>query len=354
MGLPLSQATIAELLKEQGYVTGLIGKWHLGSEDHFHPTNRGFDEFWGYIGGGHDYFRTEENTDKQYLRPIQSNYKVQKAISYITDDKGDECVDFIARHKEEPFFLFASFNAPHAPMQATEADLELYRHIKDKKRRTYAAMVHRLDVNVGKIMHALRQYGVDKNTLIVFLSDNGGPVNHNASCNAPFNGQKGILLDGGIRVPFMMHWPNRIRPGTHYNSMVSSLDIAATFFGLAGGSVNSKNFTGVNLLPYVQGEKTGIPHASLYWKFTISRAIRKGGWKLVSIPNRMPMLFNLQNDVSEQKNLALEHLDLTRELMKELGEWNVQLPHPLFLEGAEWKSRQLQLYDAEYRLKQPE
>jgi arylsulfatase A-like enzyme len=156
LGLPLSETTLADRLKELGYVTGLVGKWHLGDEPHFHPLKRGFDEFWGYTGGGHDYF-TSEPDGKGYLAPIECNYKTPQPITYITDDKGDECVGFIQRHKNEPFFLYASFNAPHAPMQATDADLKLFDHIKDEKRRKYCAMVYRLDVNVGRIMKALRK-----------------------------------------------------------------------------------------------------------------------------------------------------------------------------------------------------
>ncbi len=354
MGLPLSETTIATRLKKLGYATGLIGKWHLGGEEHFHPTRRGFDDFWGYAGGGHDYFKEEANTQNSYLLPIQCNYKTPAPISYITDDKGDECTDFIARRKDEPFFLFASFNAPHAPMQALEKDIKRYSHIKEKKRRIYAAMVHRLDVNVGKIMKALQTHGVADNTLVVFLSDNGGPADHNASCNAPYNGQKGILLEGGIHVPFIMNWPQGLKAGTQYDQPVTSLDIAATFYGLAGGKVTSREFSGVNLLPYITGDKTDAPHDRLKWKFTISRAIREGDWKLVSVPDRLPMLYNLRDDVSEQHNMLLENQEKAKELLEKLGKWDVLLPHPLFLEGSKWKARQLELYDRNYVLEQPE
>nr|WP_319509498.1 sulfatase [uncultured Draconibacterium sp.] len=352
-GLPLTEKTIADRLKSLGYVTGLIGKWHLGDLPQFHPLKRGFDEFWGYTGGGHDYFNVESNS-KGYLSPIECNYKTPQKLTYITDDKGDECIDFITRHKSEPFFLFASFNAPHAPMQATNDDLQLFEHVKNEKRRKYCAMVHRLDINIGRIMGTLEEQGLSEKTLVVFMSDNGGPCDQNASLNAPLNGQKGILLEGGIHVPFVMNWPGMLTEGMVYNEMVSSLDIAPTFYELAGGKRSAEDkFTGVNLLPYLNGSSVTAPHNELLWRFTISKAIRKGDWKLISIPDRIPMLYNLATDISEQNNVALDHIDVTGELLQELGNWDVSLPHPLFLEGARWKRVQLDLYDRKYQLSQP-
>lgn len=351
-GLPVDQPTIARRLKPLGYTTGLIGKWHLGYQPQFHPLKRGFDQHWGYIAGGHDYF-TSEPDGKGYLAPIQSNYKTPQPISYLTDDKGDECVDFIKRNKQAPFFLFASFNAPHTPMQALEEDLLLYSHIEDENRRTYAAMVHRLDVNVGKIMQSLEDEGLSKNTIVVFLSDNGGPTDVNASINAPFNGQKGILLEGGIRVPLIINWPGQLTAGKVYEKAVSALDLAPTFFTLAGGKMEANVFTGVNLMPYLTNKIRDVPHDALLWRFTISAAIVQGDWKLVRIPDRLPMLYHLPTDESEQKDVSLQNLEKTRALLQILGNWDVNLPHPLFLEGAQWKARQLGLYDRKYVLKQP-
>ena len=354
LGLPLSEKTIADRLKEQGYVTGLIGKWHLGDEPHFHPQKRGFDEFWGYTGGGHNYFPSEPD-GKRYNIPIQSNYKTPAPITYLTDDKGNECVNFIKRHQNEPFFLFASFNAPHTPMQALEDDLKLYQHISDKKRRTYAAMVHRLDINIGKIVTALEATNTREKTLIVFISDNGGPVDSNGSLNVPYRGQKGILLEGGIHVPFIMNWWGQLPKGITYQHPVTTLDFAPTFLAVANKNhTDTTAFDGVNLLPYLLNEKEGQPHADLKWRFTISAAIRAGDWKLVRLPDRLPMLYHLPSDVTEQNNLALKELAKTEDLLKKLGDWDVRLPHPVFLEGAIWKRRQLGLYDAIYPLVQPD
>ncbi len=352
LGLPITQKTIADHLKPLGYVNGIVGKWHLGYEDHFHPLKRGFDDFWGYRGGGHDYFSSNPN-EKGYKTPIESNYKTPQPITYITDDKGNECVDFIARHKNEPFFLFASFNAPHTPMQATNADLERYKNITDERRRTYAAMVHRLDVNIGKIIGALEAQSLRENTLVVFISDNGGPID-NGSINAPYNGKKGTLLEGGIHVPFVFNWPETLPAGKTYRQLVSALDVAPTFIALAGGSTSETNYSGKNLIPFLLEENKTRPHTTLFWRFTISAAIRQGDWKLVRLPDRLPALYNLQTDVSEQHNVALENLDITQELLKRLGDWDVSLPHPLFLEGAQWKKRQLEQYDHTYPLNQPD
>lgn len=352
-GLPLTQQTIADHLNKLGYVNGLIGKWHLGKEAKFHPLKRGFDEFWGYTGGGHDYFESLPD-GKGYKEPLESNFKTPDPITYITDDVGNESVDFITRHKNEPFYLFAAFNAPHTPMQALEEDLALYQHIEDKKRRTYAAMVHRLDLNVGKIMKSLEDQGLKENTLVVFISDNGGPTDSNASINAPYRGQKGILLEGGIHVPFVMTLPGLLPKSMVYDKQVTSLDIVPTFLALAGDKETDRNmFTGVDLMPHLTEKTAPLANREMTWKFTISRAIREGDWKLVSIPDRMPMLYNLADDPSEQNDLALKNPDKTSYLLKKLGTWDVNLPHPVFLEGAVWKKRQLSLYDHEYQVKQP-
>lgn len=354
LGLPIEQKTIADHLKPLGYTSGLIGKWHLGYEPRFHPLKRGFDEFWGYTGGGHDYFESKPD-GKGYKSPIECNYKKPETISYITDDVGTESVGFIERHKNEPFFLYAAFNAPHAPMQALEEDLKLFTKIKDEKRRTYAAMVYRLDINVGRIIQALEKNNLSENTVVVFLSDNGGPVDSNASINAPFNGQKGILLEGGIHVPFFVKFPKAINSNQLFENPVSSLDLAATFYSLASENEAVEfPFEGKNLIPFLTNSINAKPHDILLWKFTISAAIREDNWKLIRLPDRLPMLFNLDNDISEKKDLALVNPEKTKEMLKKLGDWDVRLPHPVFLEGAEWKKRQLGLYDAEYPLFQPE
>ena len=354
LGLPLTETLIPERMKKLGYATGIIGKWHLGKESKFHPGQRGFDEYWTYTLGSHDYF--EANSEKPTIKErIDCNYKEVDGISYITDDKGNEAMDYIKRHHKKPFFLFVSFNAPHTPMQAKEEHLALYAHIQDSKRRTYAAMVHSLDENVGKIMHQVEKSGLNEKTLIVFISDNGGPSSSNTSINAPYNGQKGILLEGGIHVPFIMSWPGKIRKGSTFSKPIVATDLAPTFLEIGGGEILKEDFDGkgINLISFLSDTLNSKPHSDIKWKFTISAAIREDNWKLIRLPDRMPMLFDLSKDVSEQNNVALENLAITNRLLKELGNWDVNLPHPIFLEGARWKKRQLQLYDDSYILSQP-
>lgn len=286
------------------------------------------------------------------MAKLESNYKEPQEISYLTDDKGDECIGFIERNKDQPFFLYASFNAPHTPMQATEEDLKRYEAIENEKRRTYAAMVHRLDVNVGRIVDKLKAEGIYENTLIVFISDNGGPVSTNGSFNGPFRGTKGTLLEGGIRVPFIATWKNKLPSARKYDKFISALDLGPTFLSMAGDkNIDSKGLSGVNLIPFLNGQVIEDPHESLKWRFTISASIREGNWKLVRLPDRLPMLYDVSKDQYEQYDMRSKYPDIADGLLRELGLWDVSLPHPVFLEGAIWKARQLKLYDKAYLLK---
>ena len=354
-GLPITQKTVADRLSELGYVNGLIGKWHLGDEPHFRPTKRGFHEVWTYPYGGHHFFKSEPEGER-YLSPLESNYKTPDPITYLTDDTGNESVDFIRRHKDKPFFLYASFNAPHAPLQAIEEDLKLYAHIENERRRTYCAMVHRLDVNVGKIVAELKKHKLYDNTIIVFLSDNGGPVASKDpwTINAPYRGAKGILLEGGVRVPFSITWPKNIKAGSAYNEPVSALDLTPTFVESAGGKITAADkLDGVNLAPFISGEKTEAPHPNLKWRFTISASMLEGNWKLIRLPDRLPLLYNLSEDKSELNDVASKHPEMVIRMLKELGDWDVSCPQVLYLEGGIYKKRQLDQYDSEYQLTQP-
>lgn len=358
VGLPLNQTTLAQRLKPLGYTTGIVGKWHLGELPQFSPLKRGFDEFWGYLGGAHDYLRAEPGGEKSMAGPIVCNYKEPAPLTYLTDNQGDECVDFIRRHKERPFFLFASFAAPHSPMQATEEDLKRFVHIEDKLRRTYCAMVYRLDQNVGRILGEIRAQGIERDTFVVFLSDNGGPSApgmSNGSVNAPFRGSKTTVLEGGVRVPMIFKWPATLPCGIKNDEMISSLDILPTFLTAAGGAIGpAEELTGVDLLPFLSVRSNRLPHESLIWTYTVGSAIRSGDWKLIRLPDRLPMLYHLSADPGEQNDLALEQLDRTRWMLGELGRWEVRSPNPVFREPADWRVRHLKYYDCDYPRLQPE
>jgi arylsulfatase A-like enzyme len=356
VGLPLTESTLADQLKALGYVNGLVGKWHLGEKAHFHPLKRGFDEFYGFLGGAHDYFSAKPD-GKGMECPIECNYKTPGTVGYLTDDIGNESAGFIRRHKHEPFFLYAAFNAPHSPMQATAEDLKQFSHIKDELRRTYCAMVYRMDQNVGKILKALQDEGLERNTLVVFISDNGGPANSisNGSVNAPLRGQKTTVLEGGIRVPFIMKWPAKLPDRRKIDVPVSSLDICPTFIEAAGGATSEKDhYSGLNLIPFLTGKTDKIPHMTLEWRYTVGVALRDGDWKLIRLPDRLPMLYHLPDDISEQNDVALQNPERTKAMLKKLGTWEVHLPHPLFLEPADWRIRHLGFYDAKFQLVQPE
>jgi arylsulfatase A-like enzyme len=349
-GLPVGERTIADRLKAAGYATGLVGKWHLGELPQFQPARRGFDEFWGFLGGGRSYFPAADGRPE---RDLECNFGPVGPVTYLTDDITTQSIAFIDRHRARPFFLYAAYNAPHAPMHARDEDLARFAHIHDQKRRAYAAMLARFDHQVGRLLDHLRAAGLAEKTLVVFLSDNGGPVDQNASLNAPLNGQKGTLLEGGVRVPFVVSWPGRLPAGRVHAAPVSALDLAPTFLRAAQAPEDQlKGLEGVDLLPALAGSPAATARLGLKWRFTIGAAIREGDWKLIRLPDRLPLLFNLRDDISEQSDVALQNLERTRAMLARLGDWDVRLPHPVLLEGAVWKRRQLNLYDARYPLAQ--
>jgi arylsulfatase A-like enzyme len=290
--------------------------------------------------------------------PLLCNYKEPAPLTYLTDHQGDECVEFIRRHTPRPFFLFASFAAPHSPMQATDDDLKRFAHIENKLRRTYCAMVYRLDQNVGKILAELRVQNIERDTFVVFLSDNGGPSApglSNGSVNAPFRGGKTTALEGGIRVPMIFKWPAALPNGKSLDTMVSSLDLLPTFVVAAGGSLKpSDRLTGIDLLPGLTGTNAFPPRESLVWTYTVGCAIRTGDWKLIRLPDRLPMLYHLSADPAEQDDLALQQIERTRSMLKELGQWDVRSPNPVFREPADWRIRHLKFYDSDGPMVQPE
>ncbi|MEX0325780.1 MAG: sulfatase-like hydrolase/transferase [Puniceicoccaceae bacterium] len=344
MGLPMEEETIADVLKKAGYTSGIIGKWHLGAHPDLHPLNRGFDYFFGHLGGGHQYFPElltikdsyeAKDEGESYKTWIMRDHDPVQIENYLTDEFSDDAVRFIESNKDNPFFLFLSYNAPHTPMQATEEYLARFPDIKDKKRRTYAAMVSCMDDGIGRVLAKLEELGLEENTLVFFLSDNGGPTRANASNNKPLRGQKSDVWEGGFRVPFVLRWTGELKAGKTYKKPVSSLDILATIAGITGVKIaDDRPLDGANLVPYLQGEKRGEPHEVIYLrKWDQKRyALRKGDFKLV-IPEEdlSPRLFNLRKDISEKSNIAKWNERRLEELEELLWEWDSELIEPKFL-----------------------
>jgi len=343
MGLPKSENTIAESLTQVGYKSGIIGKWHMGAHISNHPLNRGFDEFFGHLGGGHTYFPEKltikdsysaNDEQSSYKTWILKNHEPVKTEKYLTDEFSDEAVKFVERNKNEPFFLFLSYNAPHGPLEATQKYLDRFPNIQDKKRKTYAAMVSAVDDGVGQLLDKLEALNLDENTLVFFLSDNGGPETKNASNNGVLREGKSSIYEGGYRVPFAMQWKGHIKPST-YDFPISSLDIFGTISALSNSPlISDKPLDGVNLIPFLQGKENGNPHKNIYIRKYDGdlHAVRDGNLKLV-VKNKgsVKELYNLENDISESKNIASSNKQEVDRLYKILNEWESELINPTFL-----------------------
>jgi arylsulfatase A-like enzyme len=335
-GLPLTEKTLADHLKSAGYHTGVVGKWHLGEAPPFHPNRRGFDEFFGFVGGGHNYLcgaYRDKPPQNHYNTPLERNGEYQPVEpGYLTTVLGVEASAFIHRNREKPWMLYAAFNAPHTPMQATPELLERVKHITEEPRRTYAAMVVGLDDAVGTILKQLREDDLEERTLIFFLSDNGGPVGDNGSLNTPLRGRKGQMWEGGIRVPFLAQWKGVLPAGTTYERPVSSLDILPTALAAAGASsVASQPLDGVDLLPYLTGKTSGDPHEMLFWRIAERdiRAVRSGDHKLVKQGDKTNF-FDLATDIREARDLDGKLPEVREPLQKAIDEWTATLPKPLW------------------------
>lgn len=326
VGLPLTETTLAERLKTAGYRTGMVGKWHLGHGEKFHPLSRGFEEYFGFLGGAHTYLPGKGNEGPNAV--LRGREPVDEK-EYLTDALAREAVAYIDRHKSQPFFLYLTFNAVHTPMEATSDYEAPFAQISNPKRRTYAGMLAAMDKAIGRVVAKLEQEKIDENTLIFFISDNGGPP-VNASDNGQLRGHKAQTWEGGVRVPFFVSWKKQLPADKTYDQPAIQLDIAPTVLAAAGIEAPSDaKFDGVNLLPYLKGDKTTAPHDKLYWRFGQQRAIRAGDWKLVqAVGIEDWQLFNLAKDVSESTDLSTQHPEKRQELELAWNEWNKTLEEP--------------------------
>lgn len=332
IGLPLTEKTLATRLKAAGYSTAAVGKWHLGERDLFHPLNRGFDEFFGFLQGATPYL-PGNNTGKEQRLMLRGRTPFQET-EYLTDAFGREAVDFIRRHAEKPFFLYLAFNAVHAPVQATEAYLERCKNIADPAHRAYAAMTVALDDNVGRVLQTLRDLKLSDDTLIFFLSDNGGPTSTGAS-NTPLRGNKYEVYEGGIRTPFLVQWPGHFPGGQVHKQLTSAMDIVPTALAVAGLSdtLPATETDGVNLLPLLTAAANPPARDQLAWRYGPKHsAIRVGNWKLVNNGIGRWELYDLAVDPSETKNLASQQPGKVSELTAAYEKWDATMSPPLWLE----------------------
>jgi arylsulfatase A-like enzyme len=329
-GLPLSEKTIADRLKALGYATCTVGKWHLGGPPDYLPARRGFDEFYGTVANT-PFFNPPNFIDTRVSDQITP---VKDASFYTTDAYAARAVDWIAKNKDKPFFLYLPFNAQHAPLQATKKYLDRFPQITDERRRTFAAMMSAMDDAVGRVLAQVRDIGQEENTLVFFFSDNGGPTPQTTSQNRPLRGLKATTLEGGVRVPFCCQWKGKLPAGKVYDQPVIQLDLLPTAVVAAGGTIDPAwKLDGVDLLPYLTGQKTGRPHEVLYWRFGEQWAIRKGDWKLVAsrIDGKEPRLFNLKEDVGEAKDQTAARPEKVRELLADWKAWNAEQRPPLWI-----------------------
>lgn len=334
-GLPPQETSLATMLRQAGYFTAMSGKWHLGYGD-WNPTRHGFDRFFGMLGGNIHYF---EHYGRKGTPDLWLDEQPIKRKGYITDLIAEQALRFVAEAGDRPFFLYVPFNAPHFPFQGPD---DADRTVTPKQgwqtgdRETYAAMVESLDTNVGRIVEAIDAQGLDKKTLIVFTSDNGGDVH---SRNAPLSGGKGKLSEGGIRVPCIARWTGKLPSGKPISEPAITLDFSATFLKLAGATAPANRPPdGIDLMPILEG--TADPkERSLFWRRALDpwrknvkpqRAVRQGTWKYVDYPDGRQELFNLASDLSEAHNLRDAQPEVAENLRRQLDAWEADVDPPLY------------------------
>jgi arylsulfatase A-like enzyme len=343
IGLPLDQRTIANVMHDAGYATALVGKWHQGFDEAHHPQSRGFDDYFGFLVGGHNFLLHKDAEPKFGTAHshdlIYRGREVQRLDGYTTDLFTDEALGFMNRNAKKPWFLYLAYNAVHTPLEIVEKhQSRLPPEVKNPARRGYLSLLLGLDDAIGRLMAELK--AKHPNTLVFFFSDNGGSGKRpffatNTGINTPLRGDKGQTLEGGIRVPFFVSWTGQLPAGKVYDQPVSALDVLPTAASLAGTNA-PEGIEGVNLLPHLKGEKADAPHESLAWRFGPQKAIRRGKWKLVDFRDFEAktqsgwQLFDLDTDINESKNLAADHPKLVAELSKTWDDWNAKNIPPLW------------------------
>lgn len=311
-----SEVLLPELLKQAGYATGIFGKWHLGHTEGYRPIDRGFDEFFGPY------------TNKGEVEHYYRNTEIIPKPAVDSPALAAEAVRFITAHRDEPFFVYLPFTAVHAPIEASPAWLETFSEIKNPNQRVYAAMCAELDAAIGTVMNALREHGLEENTLVIFTSDNGGAAFF--AENGPFRGAKWSLLEGGIHEPFIIQWKARVAPGRTLDIPVSQLDLFPTALAAANvAAPASLAIDGVSLLPLLANGKTTLPRDTLFWRYGAQFAIRQGDWKLVKSEQDEPVaLYNLAADPGETSDLSGAEPERTKAMLVRWEQWNATMQPP--------------------------
>jgi arylsulfatase A-like enzyme len=323
VGLRRDQTTLATRLQALGYATAAVGKWHLGNQPENRPTKRGFEEFYGTLNNT-PFFHPTNFIDSRVSNDVQA---VTDPDFYTTDAYADRAIDWIGKHKDQPWFLYLPFNAQHAPLQAPKKYLERFPRITDEKRQLFAAMMAGMDDAIGRVMGKIRELGQEENTLVFFIGDNGGPTASTTSHNGPLRGFKMTTFEGGPRVPYIAQWKGRIPAGQTYDLPVMNLDVLPTAIIAAGGKPEASwQLDGVDLMPYLTGAKTSRPHQTLYWRYGPQWAIRDGDMKLVVSKggSGRPELYNLATDIGESNDLAAAQPAKVKELQAMWDRWSAE------------------------------
>lgn len=338
-GLPLTERLLPQFLRDAGYVTGWIGKWHLGAAPAFRPQNRGFAETFGFLGGGHHYRNWEVDSGeeaREYNIPIERNGTAVDVKEHLTVAFGEEGAAFVRRHRKDSWFLYLAFNAPHTPNEPTPERRARFASIENPKRRDYAAQVSLMDDAIGQVLAALSETEQDRRTLVFFFSDNGGqtlPEHWAGASNQPLRAGKGSLYEGGVRVPFVMWWPGRLPAGRVCDWPVSSLDVFPTALALAGVALPSdRTYDGVNLMPYLARLEGSGPQRTLYWRLGAGKqlAVRDGDMKLLRMTGQPDALYDLAADLGEKTDLQTTRSAEKQRLDALLEAWNKTLVAPAF------------------------
>ena len=371
-GIPLQETFLSKTLQTAGYHTGIVGKWHLGAVPDYHPHKRGFDDFYGFLGGGHKYFphqyqpkyeqavKDGNNLINDYLKPLEHNGKEVQETEYITDALSREAARFVKEtsQKDDPFFLYLAYNAPHSPLEAKEEDLAKFASIQDKKRRTYAAMVYAVDRGIGRLVDALKANNELDNTLIIFLSDNGGKLILGAN-NTPLRAGKGSTCEGGYRVPMLFHYPNKVPAGKRFDHPISALDFYPTFAHLAKANIPaSKQLDGKNIWEdFVKGSNPRqgeMIYALRHREGYSDVGARQDNWKILKTQQNAWALYDVEKDMGEQTDLSAQHPERVKEMVSKAEQWSKSHVEPLWFDPMRlekiWKEKEMAKFENTFKV----